>query len=85
MVLEMLKFGVIEKKVLDALLVMTPKAVAEKMNIPVKRVYGVKSYFRTKIQNAEEFLSVGKSLYKPLLSRRLSSPKIIPVNADEDN
>jgi hypothetical protein len=80
----MLKLGIIEKKILDELLKSEPKAVAIKLGIPVQKVYNTVSYFRRKVQNAEEFLAVAKSKYKPLLERRLKTPPIIPIEEEEE-
>ena len=77
----MLKLTPMEKKILDLLLEAEPKVVAQRLNIKVQKVYNTLSYFRRKVQNAEEFLAVAKGKYKQLLKRRLKTPKIIP---DED-
>ena len=76
----MLKIGVLEKKILDGLLDNTPKKLAESMDIKVQKIYNTKSYFKRKVQNASEFLAVAKSKYKPLLSKRMKTPKIMPTD-----
>jgi transposase len=75
----MLKLTVQEKKILDALLTAEPKTVAGKLGVSIQTVYNTKNYFRRKVQNAEEFLAVAKSKYKPLLGRRLNTPRIVPI------
>ena len=80
----MLKLSKIEKEILDLLLSTSPKAVAQKLTVDIQKVYSTKHYFLCKVQNAEEFLAVAKSKYKPLLSRRLNTPKIMPITEDEE-
>lgn len=80
----MLKITENEKKILDALLAAPPKMVAVRLHIKVQKVYSTKHYFLRKVQNAEEFLAVAKSKYKPLLKRRLKTPKIMPEDFGED-
>lgn len=79
----MLKFGVLEAKILNGLLSCSPSMVAQKLEIDRQTVYNAKLYFRMKVQNGEEFLAVARSKYKPLLRRRLKTPAIMPV-APED-
>ena len=80
----MLKLGVKEKKILDLLLVKKPKVVATDLGIEVKTVYNVVSYFRTKVQNAEEFLAVSKGRYRSILVRKMKTPKIVPDGNEEN-
>ena len=80
----MLKLTPMEKKILDLLLEAEPKVVAQRLNIKVQKVYNTLSYFRRKVQNAEEFLAVARGKYKQLLKRRLKTPKIIPEEDEED-
>ena len=80
----MLKLSPLEKKILDGLLRSTPKVVASRLGVPVQKVYNTVSYFRRKVQNAEEFLAVAKGRYKPLLQRRLKTPKIMPEEEEEE-
>lgn len=80
----MLKLSVMEKKILDLLLESEPKVVAQKLNIDVQKVYNTVSYFRRKVQNAEEFLAVARGRYKRLLRRRLKTPKIIPEEFEDE-
>lgn len=72
-----------EKEILDALLSAEPKAVAEKLGVPVQTVYDVKTDLKAKAQNAQDFLAVVKSKYAPLLSRRVKSPAIMPTENEE--
>ena len=78
----MLKIGKLEKEILDGLLETTPKKLAERMEIDVQKIYNTKSYFKRKVQNAGDFLAVAKSKYKPLLVKRLKTPKIMPPEDD---
>ena len=80
----MLKFSKQEAKILDSLLTAKAKVVAQKLGVDVQTVYNTKYYFLCKVQNAEEFLAVAKSKYKPLLGRRLNTPKIMPLEEEED-
>lgn len=80
---KMLKLSPMEKKILDLLLEAEPKVVAQKLDIPVQKVYNTVSYFRRKVQNAEEFLAVARGRYKTLIRRRLKTPKIIPDDIDD--
>ena len=74
-----------EKKILDGLLKKNPKKVAEELGTSPQKVYSTKHYFKKKVQNAEEFLAVARGKYHSLLRRRLSTPKIMPVdNEDEE-
>lgn len=79
----MLKIGVLEKKILDGLLNSEPKTVASKLGVKLQTVYNTKSYFRRKVQNAGEFLAVARSKYKPLLAKRLKTPKIMPTDYEK--
>jgi len=79
-----LKIGKLEKEILDGLLEATPKKIAEVLDIEVQKVYNTKSYFKRKVQNASEFLAVAKSKYKPLLVKRLKTPKIMPYDEKDD-
>jgi len=80
----MLKLSKIEKEILDLLLSASPKATAQKLNVDIQKVYSTKHYFLCKVQNAEEFLAVAKSKYKPLIRRRLNTPKIMPLEDEEE-
>lgn len=80
----MLKITPTEKKILDGLLTKTPKVVANTLKVHRQKVYSTKHYFLRKVQNAEEFLAVARGTYKPLLSRRLKTPKIMPREPDEE-
>lgn len=79
----MLKLGQKEKQILDMLIIAEPKVVALRLNIPIERVYAADHYFRRKVQNAEDFLAVARGRYKILLSRRLKTPSIMPLEGDE--
>jgi hypothetical protein len=80
----MLKLGLKEKMILDELLRASPKRVANKLGVPVQKVYSTKNYFLRKVQNGQEFLAVAKSTYKPLLKRRLKTPRIMPEEPETD-
>jgi len=75
----MLKIGKSEKKILDMLLHKSPKLVSEELGIDVQSVYSTKHYFKKKVQNAREFLSVANSQYKSIISKRIKSPRIMPI------
>lgn len=79
----MLKIAPKEKEILDLLLVKKPKVVAKELGIDVSYVYNTTSYFRKKVQNAEEFLSIAKGRYRSILSRRLKTVKIVPEKDTE--
>ena len=79
----MLKVSKMEAKILNGLLTKSGKKVAEDLNIKVQKVYSTKHYFLCKVQNAQEFLAVAKSKYKPLLKRRLTTPKIMPLEEED--
>jgi hypothetical protein len=59
----------------------TKKVVLQ--TVTVKDVYDAKHQLRKQVQNAEEFLAVAKSKYKAHLTRRLNTPKIVPVDEEE--
>ena len=80
----MLKITKMEKEILDRLLTKKPEVVAMELGISRQKIYNTVSYFRRKVQNAEEFLAVAKSRYKPLLRRKLKTPKIIPDEEEEE-
>lgn len=80
----MLKLTKNQAEILDKLLRMESKKVAQVMKVSPDTVYGVLYNFKRKVQNAEEFLAVARSKYAPLLKKRLNTPRIMPVDEEEE-
>ena len=87
----MLKLTKHEAEILGLLLNMSPSKVAEHLSrqhktvIKPQAVYSAKNAFLKKVQNAQEFLAVAKSKYKPLLRKRLNTPKIMPIGEEDED
>jgi hypothetical protein len=78
----MLVFTEHEKKILDALLIMDTKAAALKLGVKRQEIYNVKHRLRARAQNAQEFLSVARGKYAPLLTKRIKTPRIMPIEIE---